>query len=68
MDKDTSEYAPSKAPETRREAEERDGISDTRLIPGGAEPRTHTPQGMESLDRADTPGLDDEVAEARKRE
>ena len=68
MDKDTSEYAPSKAPETRREAEERDGISDTRLIPGGAEPRTHTPQGMDSLDRADTPGLDDEIAGSREQE
>jgi hypothetical protein len=68
MDKDTSEYAPSKAPETRREAEERDGVSDTRLIPGGAEPRTHTPQGMESLDRADTPRLDDEVTGSREKE
>jgi hypothetical protein len=58
--KDTSEYSSSKAPETRREAEEKDGISDTRLIPGGAEPRTHTPQGMEGLDRADVPGMDDE--------
>jgi hypothetical protein len=58
--KDTSEYSSSKAPETRREAEEKDGISDTRLIPGGAEPKTHTPQGMEGLDRADVPGMDDE--------
>lgn len=60
MDRDTSEYAPSKAPETRPEAEERDGVSDTRLIPGGAEPRTHSDQGMAGLDRKDTPGLDDE--------
>lgn len=60
-EKDTSEYSSTKAPETRREAEEKDGISDTRLIPGGAEPRTHTPQGMEGLDRADVPGLDDET-------
>ena len=58
--KDTSEYSSSKAPETRREAEEPEAFSDTRLIPGGAEPRTHTPQGMEGLDRADVPGLDDE--------
>lgn len=58
--KDTSEYSSSKAPETRQEAEEKDGISDTRLIPGGAEPKTHTPQGMEGLDRADVPGMDDE--------
>jgi hypothetical protein len=58
--KDTSEYSSTKAPETRQEAEEKDGISDTRLIPGGAEPKTHTPQGMEGLDRADVPGMDDE--------
>ena len=57
--KDTSEYSSTKAPETRPEAEEKDGISDTRLIPGGAEPKTHTPQGMEGLDRADVPGLYD---------
>ena len=68
MDRDTSEYAPSKAPETREEAEERDGISDSRLIPGGAEPRTHTPQGMDGLDRADTPRLDDERSEPHERE
>jgi hypothetical protein len=58
--KDTSEYSSSKAPETRREAEEPEVYSDTRLIPGGAEPKTHTPQGMEGLDRADVPGMDDE--------
>ena len=34
--KDTAEYSGSKAPETRREAEEANGPSDTRLIPGGA--------------------------------
>jgi hypothetical protein len=33
---DTSEYSSSKAPETRREAEEPEAFSDTRLIPGGA--------------------------------
>ena len=34
--KDTAEYSGSKAPETRREAEEANGPSDMRLIPGGA--------------------------------
>ena len=58
--KDTSEYSSSQAPETRREAEEPDAFSDMRLIPGGAEPKTHTPQGMEGLDRADVPGMEDE--------
>jgi hypothetical protein len=49
MDRDTSEYSSTKAPETRPEAEERDGTSDTRLIPGGAEPRSDTQQGMAGL-------------------
>jgi hypothetical protein len=55
---DTSEYSSSKAPETRREAEEPDTFSDTRLIPGGAQPRTDTPQGMAGLDREQTPRAD----------
>ena len=52
---DTSEYSSSKAPETRREAEEPESFSDTRLIPGGAQPRTDTQQGMAGLDREQTP-------------
>ena len=59
-DPDTSEYSPTKAPETRAEAEEPEAFSDTRLIPGGAQPRTDLPQGMDGLNRDDVPGLDDE--------
>ena len=56
MDKDTSEYSSSKAPETRREAEEQVSQPDSRLMPGGAEPRSDTQQGMAGLDRDDAPG------------
>jgi len=56
MPKDTSEYSPSKAPETQQHAEERDEFADPRLIPGGAEPRTHTAQGMAGLDHDALPG------------
>lgn len=52
MDKDTSEYSASKAPETKAEAEERVSQPDSRLLPGGAEPRTSAPQGMAALDNA----------------
>ena len=47
--KDTSEYAPSKAPETRREAEERESTYDHRLIPGGAH-GSPAPAGMAGLE------------------
>jgi hypothetical protein len=56
MDRDSSEYSPSKAPETREHAEEQDPVVDSRLIPGGAEPRTHTQQGMAGLDPDALPG------------
>jgi hypothetical protein len=48
---DTTEYSPSRAPETREHAEERDAeVKDPRLIPGGiGGARTGT--GMETLDR-----------------
>lgn len=55
MKPDTSEYSSTKSPETREHAEERDNIVDSRLIPGGAEPRTDTPQGMAGLDRDTVP-------------
>lgn len=55
MPRDTSEYSPTKAPETAEYAEERDPVVDSRLIPGGAEPRTNSPQGMEGLDRDQLP-------------
>ena len=50
MKKDTSEYAPSKAPETQKDAEQGSEVVDPRLLPGGAEPRTPTDQGMAGLD------------------
>jgi hypothetical protein len=52
--KDTTEYSASKAPETRKEAEEPPEFSDTRLKPGGA---TGSPVdvGMSSLQRDETP-------------
>ena len=47
--KDTTEYSGSKAPETRREAEEKTAPSDARLIPGG--PRgANIDVGMSSLE------------------
>jgi hypothetical protein len=48
--KDTAEYSGSKAPETRREAEEHNGPSDSRLKPGGAR-GAEMDVGMSSLDR-----------------
>jgi hypothetical protein len=55
-DDDTSEYSSTKAPETAEYAEERDPTVDSRLIPGGAHPRSDTQQGMAGLDRDDVPG------------
>jgi hypothetical protein len=53
--KDTGEYSSSKAPDTRKHAEEREGnMVDTRLIPGGAH-GSNAPQGMEALDRDAVP-------------
>ena len=56
MDRDTSEYSPTQAPETAEHAEERDPTVDSRLIPGGAEPRSDTQQGIAGLDRDAVPG------------
>ncbi len=53
--KDTSEYSASKAPETKVSAEERDGVHDPRLHPGGSTGAPVDP-GMSSLDRDDVPG------------
>jgi hypothetical protein len=50
MDRDSSEYSSSKAPETREQAEQQDDAVDSRLLPGGAEPRTPSQQGMAGLD------------------
>ena len=47
--KDTAAYSATKAPETRKHAEERESVKDTRLQPGGATP-SPTMQGMAGLD------------------
>jgi len=65
MDRDTSEYSSTKAPETAEYAEERDPVVDPRLIPGGAEPRSDTQQGMAGLDRAEAPNGATEAAPTR---
>ena len=65
---DTSEYSSSKAPETREHAEEKDPYVDSRLIPGGAEPRTHTDQGMAGLERAAVPNGATDTGQTRYRD
>jgi hypothetical protein len=52
--KDTTEYSSSKAPETRVHAEEKDGVKDMRLIPGGAT-GSPTQQGMAGLHNEPSP-------------
>lgn len=53
---DATDYSPSKAPETRKEAEEQHPHpSDPRLVPGGEHGAPGDP-GMSSLDRDQTPG------------
>jgi hypothetical protein len=68
MAKDTAEYSSSKAPETKEHAEERDDVVDPRLIPGGAEPRTHTAQGMAGLDRDTVPNEANDTGQTRYRD
>ena len=68
MTKDTSEYSSTKSPETREEAEEPGSVVDPRLIPGGAEPRTHTDQGMASLDRDTVPSRADDSGQTWHRD
>ena len=68
MDKDTSEYSSSKAPETRREAEEKVSQPDSRLIPGGAEPRSDTQQGMAGLDHDAVPNQAQDTGQTRYRD
>jgi hypothetical protein len=51
---DTPDYSSTQAPETRKEAEEKQPLpADGRLHPGGSHGTAHDP-GMSSLDRADT--------------
>ena len=51
---DATDYSSTKAPETRKEAEEHhEHPSDPRLLPGGAHGAKGDP-GMSSLDRNDT--------------
>jgi hypothetical protein len=68
MERDSSESSSTKTPETRDHAEERDDFSDPRLIPGGAEPRTHTPQGMAGLDRDTVPSGAQDSGQTRYRD
>jgi hypothetical protein len=53
---DTTEYAPSKAPDTREHAEERspDAVRDERLIPGSRH-GSNADVGMSSLKRESVP-------------
>jgi hypothetical protein len=68
MAKDTAEYSSSKSPDTQKHAEERDDVVDTRLIPGGAEPRTPSAQGMAGLDRATVPNHAQDSGQTRYRD
>ena len=52
--KDTAEYSATKAPETRKEAEEKETVPDARLNPGGAA-GSPAAIGMNALDRDDVP-------------
>ena len=52
--KDTAEYSATKAPETRREAEEQETVRDFRLIPGGKR-GSENAIGMSAMDRDDVP-------------
>lgn len=67
-DRDTSEYSSSLAPETRKHAEGRDGEVDSRLIPGGEEPASDTPQGMAELDRDQVPNAATDTKQTRYRD
>lgn len=51
---DTGEYAPTKAPETREHAEEKETQPDSRLIPGGAH-GSPVATGMDALYRDQVP-------------
>ena len=68
MDRDTSEYSSTKAPETAEHGQEKDPVVDTRLIPGGAEPRSDTQQGMAGLDRQDVPNGATDTGQTRYRD
>lgn len=64
--KDTSEYSATKAPETRKEAEERESTSDPRLMPGG-EHGSPTAQGMAGLEDEGVPAGPGSSAQTRDR-
>lgn len=51
---DSSEYAPSKAPDTQKHAEERETVVDYRLFPGGAH-GAPMDVGMSGIDRTAVP-------------
>ena len=52
--KDTAEYSATKSPETRKQAEEKETVTDPRLQTGGAA-GSPTAQGMAGLDRSTVP-------------
>jgi hypothetical protein len=54
MKNDTAEYSASKAPETKKHAEERATVKDYRLLPGGAL-ASPSEQGMAGLERESVP-------------
>lgn len=62
---DTTEYAPSKAPETREHAEDRssDDVHDDRLLPGGRHGAS-ADVGMSGIDRSAIPGGADSPRQA----
>ena len=68
MDKDTSEYSSTEAPETRAEAEQRESQPDSRLIPGGAQPRAGNDIGMPGLDRDAVPNGATDTGQTRYRD
>ena len=65
--KDTAEYSATKAPDTKKHAEERQTVVDWRLIPGGVN-GTPEAQGMSALDREDVPSEARDSGQTRYRD
>lgn len=55
MAPETTDGSAPKAADKREQPEEPDHVVDPRLIPGGAEPRTPSLQGIAGLDRDTVP-------------
>ena len=62
--KDTAEYSATKAPDTKKHAEERETTFDHRLIPGGAHGAPAL-QGMAALERDDVPSQARDTGQTR---